>query len=160
MSKFIITDRGRALQAKVLAGRCKYEFTKIGVGDGYVDTSNDYASMNDLQQRKVDIPVSTIAVLDNGICEISGVMTNSDLTEPMYVRESGLYAKDPDDGEILFCARYYERPTVVDIASSGPYTKEFVFKIGAESTDNVNITVTGTGLVTESNLMKIGRAHV
>ncbi len=151
MALFTITDKGKALQAKVLAGTCKYSFTKIAVGDGYVSTSKDYAKLNDLVNRKADIPLSVV-VASGTVCKVSGVLSNEKLTEAFYVREAGLYATDPDDGEILFCAHYYDMPSAVDAASGGAYTKEFTFEIGVDSAEQVDVTVSQTGFVTKADV--------
>lgn len=151
MALFTITDKGKALQAKILAGECKYNFTKMAVGDGYVSTSKEYATMNDLKNRKVDIPISLI-IAEGSTCKVSGVLSNASITEAFYVREAGLYATDPDDGEILFCAHYYDMPSAVDSASGGAYTKEFTFEIGIDAADEVNVTVPQTGLMTKADV--------
>ncbi len=151
MAVFIITDKGKTLQAKVLAGECQFEFTKMAVGDGYVSSSKDYATMNDLQNRKVDIDISLI-LADGAKCSVSGVLSNAAVTEAFYVREAGLYAKDPDEGEILFCAHYYDMPSAVDSASGGSYAKEFTFEIGIDDAEDVNITVPQTGLMTKADV--------
>ena len=154
MALFTITDKGKALQAKVLAGTCKYAFTKIAVGDGYVSTSKDYATMNDLQNRKADIPLSVVAAHD-AVCKVSGVLSNEKIAEAFYVREAGLFATDPDEGEILFCAHYYDMPSAVDSASGGAYTKEFTFEIGVDSADQVDVTVEQTGYITKDEMVDI-----
>lgn len=152
MGKFIITDAGKKLQAKVFAGTTKFIFTKIGVGDGFANSSADYAAKTDLVARKVDVKINKEEVKSSNICRVVGILENTGLTAALYVREVGLYATDPDDGEILFCAKYYDRPTIIDEESSGPYTKEFDFNIGIESADNVSITVDKAGIATQEDL--------
>lgn len=151
MGKFVITSKGKALQAKVLAGKCKYAFSKIAVGNGTLSSSDDYASRNELVSKKADVTITQVQ--DSGTeCTVKGVMTNSDVSEAFYVREVGLYATDPDEGEILYCAHYYDMPMPIDAASSGSYTKEFTFKIGVESADNVTVTVNTSGIATLGDL--------
>lgn len=154
MALFTITDKGKALQAKVLAGTCKYAFTKIAVGDGYVSTSKDYATRDDLKSKKADIPLSLV-IASGTVCKVSGVLSNEKITEAFYVREAGLYANDPDEGEILFCAHYYDMPSAVDSASGGAYTKEFTFEIGVDSVDQVDVTVEQTGFVTKEDVQSM-----
>lgn len=152
MGKFIITNAGKKLQAKVFAGTTKFIFTKIGVGDGFANSSSDYATKTDLVQKKVDVKINKEEVKSSNICRVVGILENTGLTAALYVREVGLYATDPDDGEILFCAKYYDRPTIIDEESAGPYTKEFDFNIGIESADNVSITVDKAGIATQEDL--------
>lgn len=152
MGKFVITEKGKALQAKVFAGKCKYAFTKIAVGNGTSTSSDDYVRRNDLVAPKANIPIKSVTV-DGAGCEVKGLMTNSDINEAFYVREVGLFAADPDDGEIMFCAHYYDMPMPIDAASSGSYTKEFTFRTGIESADNVNVTVNPAGIATQAQIV-------
>ena len=152
MGKFIITDRGKALQAKVLAGKCKYRFTKMAIGDGFASESSDYANKNDLVSKKLDIEISDVGEKEGGICEVIGVVTNTGLVDAFYVREVGLYASDPDEGEILFAARYYDRPSVMESEIDDAYSKEFVFDIGVTSADEISVVVSPAGLLTRGTL--------
>ena len=153
MATFIITDAGKALQAKVLAGTTKYSFTKIGIGDGFVNDSTDYKTLTDLKQRKVDVAITSVTYESDNTCHISGVFKSTDTETALYVREAGLYATDPDAGEILFAAHYYDSPTVFD-SSSGAYSKEFVFVVGVESADQINLTINQAGIATQEYVQK------
>lgn len=95
----IMTIQGRALEAKVTAGRCKLELTKLKVGDG---EPHEIESMTDLAAPKLDIGISSISPTDAGICDIEGVITNAELEKGFYMRELGIYATDPEEGEILY----------------------------------------------------------
>lgn len=95
----IMTKQGRALEAKVTAGICKLELTKLKVGDG---EPHEIESMTDLAAPKLDIGISSISLTDAGICDIEGVITNAELEKGFYMRELGIYATDPEEGEILY----------------------------------------------------------
>ena len=95
----IMTKQGRALEAKVTAGICKLELTKLKVGDG---EPHEIESMTDLAAPKLDIGISSISPTDAGICDIEGVITNAELEKGFYMRELGIYATDPEEGEILY----------------------------------------------------------
>lgn len=98
-SGVIMTKQGRALEAKVTAGICKLELTKLKVGDG---EPHEIESMTDLAAPKLDIGISSISPTDAGICDIEGVITNAELEKGFYMRELGIYATDPEEGEILY----------------------------------------------------------
>ena len=95
----IMTKQGRALEAKVTAGICKLELTKLKVGDG---EPHEIESMTDLAAPKLDIGISSISPTDAGICDIEGVITNAELEKGFYMRELGIYATEPEEGEILY----------------------------------------------------------
>lgn len=148
---YMITDKGKALQAKVMAGKCKYAFTKMALGEGYVATQKDYATRNDLVKKVIDFPISLI-LADGASCEVRGTISNTSIEAAFYVRELGVYATDPDEGEILYCAHYYDMPSAIDTASGGSYDKEFTIKIDVETADEVDITVPQTGFVTRADV--------
>ena len=75
------------------------ELTKLKVGDG---TTSDIESMTDLVSPKANIGISSITPSDTGVCDVEGIITNTDLEKGFYMRELGVFAADPDDGEILY----------------------------------------------------------
>lgn len=75
------------------------ELTKLKVGDG---EPHEIESMTDLAAPKLDIGISSISPTDAGICDIEGVITNAELEKGFYMRELGIYATDPEEGEILY----------------------------------------------------------
>lgn len=89
----LLTAAGRSLQAKVEAGKCKLNLTKIKLGDGSEeDTSID--SLKDLVSPKSVLKISDLVQKDN-ICTVTGVILTTDVTEGYYAREWGLFADDP-----------------------------------------------------------------
>ena len=95
----ILTNKGRALEAKVEAGTCKLTLTKMKVGDGSPATIE---TMTDLASPRQIIAISSITPSDDGSCDVAGVLTNAELQKGFYIRELGIFATDPDDGEILY----------------------------------------------------------
>ena len=95
------TNRGKALQAKAVAGT-QLNFTRIGVGDGQLG-SQDISDLTALIDEIKSLSITSIKVLTGGIAAIKGVLTNQGLATGFYFRELGLFATDPDLGEILYC---------------------------------------------------------
>lgn len=97
----VFTTRGKVLQSKAQAGT-KLTFTKLAIGDGELG-SQSVLELTDLKSKKLDIPISSIKVLTGGLASVGGTFTNKELTTGFYWRELGLFATDPDIGEILYC---------------------------------------------------------
>lgn len=95
----VLTDLGKALAAKVEAGKCKLQFTKMKVGDG---SPSSIEPMTDLASPKKVLDLSAVTPYDKGTCDVEAVMTNADLDKGFYLKEIGLFATDPDVGEILY----------------------------------------------------------
>lgn len=100
--KAVITEKGLALVNKVQAGSTKLEFTKISTGDGAYGDSEDVTGAISLKEKKQDFAISSISVVDNDTVKLRTVISNQGLETGYYIKEIGLYARDPDEGEILY----------------------------------------------------------
>lgn len=94
----VLTKKGRDLQAKSEAGT-KLVFTRVKIGDGQ---GGDYNALNDLVRPKKDLNISSIKAEGDGLCRIRTHITNIGLDVGLFVHEIGLFANDPDVGEILY----------------------------------------------------------
>ncbi|HYE80886.1 MAG TPA: phage tail protein [Clostridia bacterium] len=97
----ILTNRGRNLQAKAQAG-AQLNFTRIAVGDGELGGSS-ILDLNALIHEVKTLDITKFVVLTGGKAVCGGYLSNQDLATGFYWRELGLYATDPDLGEILYC---------------------------------------------------------
>lgn len=95
----VLTKKGRMLQAKAESG-VRLNFTKLSIGDG--QHAQNLEDIEYLMNPIKDLGISGIQVDSNGYCRIHSAITNEGLTEGFFVREIGLYAEDPDEGEILY----------------------------------------------------------
>lgn len=148
----ILTNKGRALAAKVEAGTCKLTLTKMKVGDGSPATIE---TMTDLASPQQIIAISSITPSDDGSCDVAGVLTNAELEKGFYIRELGIFATDPDDGEILYAVATAEKADYLQ-AKGGAAVESIDchMKIAISSASVVNMTTTLTGLVTAEDLAK------
>lgn len=97
----ILTNRGRALQAKAQAG-VQLKFTSIRVGDGQVG-GQAISELTDLIHTVKTLDITKLKTLSGGKAVVGGTLSNSGLTTGFYWREIGVFAEDPDLGEILYC---------------------------------------------------------
>ncbi|MCR4442134.1 MAG: phage tail protein, partial [Peptococcaceae bacterium] len=95
------TNRGRALQAKAQTG-IQLNFTRIGVGDGELG-GQAIADLTALVHEVKSINLNKFKTLPGGKAVVGGVLSNQGLATSFYWRELGLFATDPDLGEILYC---------------------------------------------------------
>jgi len=98
----ILTTKGLALQAKVQTGTA-LNFTKVKIGDGQLGSGQSLEALTDLISPKKTLDISAVAVIGDGTSRVRAVVTNTGLAAGFFVREIGLFATDPDDGEILYC---------------------------------------------------------
>jgi hypothetical protein len=95
------TTRGFALLGKVQAGT-PLVFTRMKVGDGSL-SGQSIPSLTDLISVKMIVPLNRLRHQGEGKALIGGAVTNAELSSGFYLREWGIFANDPDLGEILYC---------------------------------------------------------
>lgn len=96
----VITKKGQALLAKVVAGTTKLEFTKIKISEKAL--SGDLASLTGIGTIKQEEKVASVVRQNGANVKVSASFSNETLGAGYYVRNIGLYATDPSDGEILY----------------------------------------------------------
>jgi hypothetical protein len=101
----ILTVKGRNLLAKAQTG-ATLTFTRIKIGDGVWPTNTDPTQLNDLVSPKLNLPIQDIRVVGDGTVRLRFALTNTELSQGFFLREIGIYAQDPDLGEILYAIAY------------------------------------------------------
>ena len=95
-----LTNAGQALQTKVQAG-ATLTFTRIALGDGQLN-GQPISPLTALISQKASVEVDSVRVVDNSTAQASGFFSNADIATGFWWRETGLFAQDPDNGEILY----------------------------------------------------------
>lgn len=134
---YILTDAGKALQAKVEAGET-LKLTKMSLGDGTVSSIDEYADKTDLINRKYDMLISKIEAKSVGCTAVAAV--NSQAVETGFdVTELGLFAQDGET-EILYCVSYDADAMYVPGKSDGSAVEcEFSIYIQFATAENVKL---------------------
>ena len=146
----ILTTKGRALSAKVEAGKTLLKLTKMKVGDGQ---PTSLEALTDLASPKQVISLTGCEARSTGTCTVTGVLTNSDVSAGYYLRELGLYATDPDDGEILYAVTTDANPDYWQAKDSATALSiALTMTIAISSADKVSATIDPSGLVTAKML--------
>lgn len=101
-----LTRRGHRLLAKVQAGLCNIKLTRLETGDGVYAAVEDVQFAERLKSPQQSFPIKSIAVKNPSTVEATALVTNIPEGVPLvagyYVREIGIWALDPDAGEILY----------------------------------------------------------
>ena len=98
--KMTLTNAGQALQTKVLAGET-LTFTRIALGDGQLN-GQPIAPLTALISQKATVEVDSVRVVNTTTAQAAGFFSNKDISTGFWWRETGLFAQDPDVGEILY----------------------------------------------------------
>lgn len=97
----ILTNKGKTLQSKAQAG-VALNYTRIALGDGTLGTTS-ILSLNSLIREVKSLNITKLKVLSGGRAVVGSVLSNQDLNTGFYWREIGVFAQDPDLGEVLYC---------------------------------------------------------
>ena len=98
--KMTLTNAGQALQTKVLAG-ATLTFTRIALGDGQLN-GQPIAPLTALISQKATVEVDSVRVVNTSTAQVAGFFSNADISTGFWWRETGVFAQDPDMGEILY----------------------------------------------------------
>ena len=156
-SNATMTDVGAALQAKVNSGKTKLTFTKIKVGSG-VNATNPLA-LTDVISSKWET-TNFVVKLEGKIVSVDTVITNTGIHEAFRMSEIGLFAQDPDKGEILYAYLTDPEPDRMPAESgSVVVSQELTIGMVFSNTGNVSLTVNIGALITREQLTEAVKQH-
>lgn len=149
-SNATMTDVGADLQAKVNAGKTKLTFTKIKVGSG-VNATNPLA-LTDVISSKWET-TNFVVKQEGKIVSVDTFITNTGIHEAFRMSEIGLFAQDPDKGEVLYAYLTDTEPDRMPAeGGSVVVSQELTIGMVFSNTGNVSLTVNMGALVTHEQL--------
>ena len=103
----VLTQKGLALLAKAQGGLTTITLTKASSGDGSYAEGEDPSVRTELKSKKQEFQLETVSVWNSTNVLVKFIITNyidalHYLETGYYVKEIGIYATDPDEGEILY----------------------------------------------------------
>lgn len=156
-----ITAKGRALDAKVTAGATTLVFTKMQLGSGIVAAEN-VDNMEGLDSPRMDLGISSCAVstADNTICSVVAVASSNNVENSFLIKELGLFATDPDEGEILYAIMFDTEPDRMpnkNVAS--PVTLTFQVNVMSANAASIKAVIDPAGLISMATLNAVVDEH-
>lgn len=155
-SKLVITNKGQALLAKMIAGSGNIEFTKISASStAYTDAQLEgLTSLTNVKQTSL---ISKVTRTNEVAIKVEAAFTNTELTAGYYMKALGLYAVDPDAGEILYAVTRETSgncymPAYNGITVSGAYV-QLVTTIG--NAENVSLEVDQAAVATIGDIQEL-----
>ena len=152
----VITSKGFSLLSKLTQGHT-LKITTAEAGTGFV-TPGLLA-----MQTQVSNPVQTLSFRpvsypEEGKCSLPVFITNDGLETGYEATQIGVYAEDPDDGNILFFIAQSvtaAKGTTVPSAEEMPgYSAEWVFYLQYGQADGVEVTVNPTNTVSRAEMIQ------
>lgn len=153
--RIIITKRGQALMAKLMSGRATLEFTKIGVSSTPYNDSQ-LENLTSLSNVKQEAQISNVTRNNDASVQVEGSVENTELTQGYYMETLGLYAKDPDEGEILYAVSNAQvssyMPPFNNRTPSGAF---FKLNVTIGNADNVTLQVDPAAVATVGDIRRL-----
>jgi len=150
----VLTNDGIDLLGKVQAGQ-ELAFTRFAIGDG--ELVGELKNLTELINETFSLEIHHIEELGNGRVKLDTVLKNDSNPVGSYVREIGLFANDPDKGEILYIvANAGDEADYLPPSNSGDVYENLINLIIFTGND---ATVTATIEQTVSPTMEQFNAH-
>ena len=141
-SKLYLTKNGQALVAKILAGATNIKFTKVSTSS-HVYAEGALEALTALEGVQQTNSVTKVTITNKTSIRVETAFTNESLSAGYYFRSLGLYAQDPDAGEILYAvcvetSGLCYMPAYNGVTVSSAYIQLYT-TVG--NSDNVNLSV-------------------
>lgn len=138
--KMVLTNAGIALQTRVLAG-ATLAFTRIGLGDGQLN-GQPISPLTNLIHQTASVEISQKKIIGTNTCQVAGFFSNADITTGFQWRETGVFATDPDVGEILYAyANAGDAGDYIPTVEDTRIEKHIYCSITVTNAESVTITI-------------------
>ena len=150
----VITQKGLALQAKLIQGNT-LNITRAVVGSGYVSPAllRDQTAVLEPMQELI---FKSLTYPEEGKATLTMRMTNDEVESGYTARQVGVYATDPDEGEILYFimgSPTEKDGTIVPAASEMPgWSAEWEVYFQYGQADDVTVIVDPSNTVSNAEL--------
>lgn len=139
---FVKTNQGVSLDNKLALQGGSLELTRMVVGSGIWPGGTEPATLTALVSEELSVAVGAPEPLGDGRYKVRAVLSNVGLVTGFSWQESGVYAVDPDLGEILYMVTHVADPATADYipAENGPNLVEMDFAFLVQSADGIEVT--------------------
>lgn len=144
-----ITDKGKDLITREIAGLTELTFTKISASSNKLADTVNLETLINIDGVKQTVNVSKVEKIGASQIKVTAAFNNSGLMSGYSMETLGIYAKDTAETEVLFAV------TVANVADFMPATNginlstvtvELIFNL--INTDNISLSIDTSALVT------------
>ena len=139
----VLTNAGIALQNKVQGG-VTLELTNIQMGSGQLN-GQPIGPLTALISSNATVPIQGGQAIGQNTYQVEGFFTNADLSAGFWWREIGIFANDPDNGEILYAyANAGDAGDYIPTVTDQRIEKYIYFSMALANATTVNVTIPQT----------------
>lgn len=150
----ILTEKGLALMAKLTQGT-SLEITRAATGAGFV-TPGMLVKETDVTGLKQELAFRPASYPETGKCAITVALRNDGLAIGYTATQVGMFAMDPDEGEILLMISQSNDATSGTIVPSEKempgFSSEWTFYLQYGQADGVTVVVDPSNTVTRAEM--------
>lgn len=139
----VTTSNGLALLAKE---GIDLTFTRIEIGSGEYESGEDVSALTELKEKRMDISIDSIIHESDTECDIKFCVTNKEATEDFLLTEIGVYASDPDKGEILYAVCFGKKEDASIIRKyTGRFIENIMISLAIQIASGMSVAVVNNG---------------
>ena len=155
----VLTNKGLALITKLVAAQATLSFTRVAVGTGSVPSGVDPQSMIGLNAYKMDATIKAYGVNPDqaDVAYIIAQISSVGVSAGFAITEAGIFAQDPDLGEILYAYLDLTDDPQYIYAETDAISKfaEITFNVLVGSVSSVTAIINPSALATKKDLEAI-----
>lgn len=143
-NRAVITEKGLALNTKANAGQTSILFTKAATGSGIYTEEQDMSKVTAIKEQQQTFNFVKKEIENRHTVVLRVIINNEDLEEGYQIREFGLFAEDPDEGEILYSIATSvegQADTLPAYSENGLVTMTVDSYVTVSNAENVSITM-------------------
>lgn len=145
----VYTTLGLNLMAKLQTG-ATLDITRAVGGDGHT-SADALTALTEVTARQT-LTLSNVVYKGSGQALLQVTLYNRGLTAGYPLRQIGIYAADPDDGEVLMMVAQSEQPDTIPSAEDSPdFVANFSFHIALGNAGRINVSYSLTDMATKAD---------
>ena len=134
-----LTALGEALVGK--AGT-DVVFTKVEVGCGTYLASESVSEATALKEPVQTVNISSVTHKSDTLISMKFLISNKEIKKSYLLTEIGIYAKDPDEGEILYALCYaLPQDSQEVLAFNGEFVSSIIMSVNIQVSGSANVTI-------------------
>ena len=153
--KAVITNAGRALLARSMAGEIVMQFSRAVTSSHIYPSDTDFKGYTSLEGIQQTVIPSNVQVVNDTLISVRGLFSNESISESYLIQNIGLYATDGVN-EVLFSVSQATTPDEMP-AYNGVAPSSFIYTIQAtvSQASSLSLTINPAGTATTQDIMDL-----
>ncbi|WP_367569028.1 hypothetical protein [Lacrimispora sp.] len=158
--KAVITDAGRAMMARSIAGEAVMQFSRAVTSSYTYPPDTDFKGYISLEGVRQTVIPSNVQVVNDTLISVRGLFGNESIPESYLIQNIGLYATDGNE-EILFSVSQATAPDEMP-AYNGVAPSSFIYTIQAaiSQASSLSLTINPAGTATAQDIQDLAGAKL